>query len=433
VPPEAFTQERPVCAYCGVVLDTMSKRAAQLASVRPSSTLAPILVGVALVSGAAVIGLVLHKPAPPTVPAKAVTATPTPSPAPAAPAARGGGTSIPDGVPTGPPGVFWVDQYAHVVAVDVNGDGTDDLIGGFARREGANVNAYVGAFDGKTLALLWSDGPLSTREKATRKTKVAYASGRVVATSARGEAMLYDAGTGARLGTFPSVDELNDPCGPPPGDKRVFIKTKGKSGLLVDVDAAVAKPGTAPEWCVERRHHLADSGDVWERQAHVIAGGFLEPPPDHVADALPKVPRLEITTAMSDGDDGAVVGALRGEDGAVFVGFDPKTKQVRWQTAAKALIGEGTTKFHRTSPMVDMAFGRLYFDYELRGERRLFAIDAKTGEKAFDAAVPGDGELDNPTYTKDRIYVVLWKGGDGTSVVVLDARTGALVGWLGAR
>jgi hypothetical protein len=421
VSPDVVAKDRPTCGYCGTVFDSKSVTTASLDSRQAphASGRGRRLVALLLAVAAAGIGgfVVLR--------ARAVA-----PPGMAEPSATQSATPVPETqrIPVGPPGVMWIDQYAHVVAADVNGDEIEDIFGGFAEKEGENVNAYIGAFDGKDLHMIWRDGPFSTRAKGTRKTKVAYAAGRLVATTARGEALLYDATNGKRLATFPFDAEIRDPCGPPPGGKTVWIKMDGDNGFAIDVTSAVGKPSAAPAWCTDRRHRTTDSSDCWTRQAHTITGGFLIPDP--AASDLPKIPHFDLAIALSDGGDAVAIGELRGEEGAVFVGFNPETKAVRWQTGVKALTTDGVTSTKRTNILIDIAFGRFYFNYERGGASFLAALDAKTGAKVLDTQLLKDGMPDNPTFTPSRIYLVQWKG-DGTPVHVLDARSGALLGAFG--
>jgi hypothetical protein len=114
----------------------------------------------------------------------------------------------------------------------------------------------------------------------------------------------------------------------------------------------------------------------------------------------------------------------------IVVGFDPKTKTVRWQESLasgdQAAVAESST----TSIMDALAGGRFAAPYELTSKGWHFAaFDARSGQRTWDISLQSLIGVDEPegfSLTAARLYVMRT-----STLEVYDAKTGALIGTIG--
>jgi hypothetical protein len=327
--------------------------------------------------------------------------------------------------PTGTLGATWLDGISAPIAGNVNGDGIEDFIGPYAIREGASLTTYVGAFDGKTFERLWSVGPFGARDMAARKTKVAIAGARVLVLDGRAQAHLYELkdGKAVKNFTFPAADGL---CSPESatGEQTIWVRaiTPPKNGYFIDGITGVGKAGDPPAWCRDGRRRPFDSGD-----ASSIYATLLD------VKAITKVPGMRWSRGMADGPDAVAIGTLSGSDEPYFVGFDPTTKVFRWQKALKALMAGADNTMSKQAEipgLTDLAGRRFYWQYRDGQLTRLAALDAVTGLKLWDTALPPGTAATSYTIGPGRIYLVRQEE-ERLPVDVIDAKTGAFLGSLG--
>ncbi|AGC44021.1 hypothetical protein MYSTI_02705 [Myxococcus stipitatus DSM 14675] len=141
----------------------------------------------------------------------------------------------------------WTERDAPAF-VDVNGDGTEDIVGHVRRHDETGMREYVAAFDGRTLQKLWESLP-SEGPDASRHTKVIAQNGRLVMSEQR-TVNLLELETGKRLGRVPLSDSPRRLCIPPGDTTSVWVEVVDHQHLLFDTRTATAKPAPrAPKGC----------------------------------------------------------------------------------------------------------------------------------------------------------------------------------------
>jgi outer membrane protein assembly factor BamB len=407
-------ETRARCTYCGVDNDLAPPPPASppivIATSGPSTGL---VIGVVVVLALALVGVVAGlslsrgaASAPVSAPVAVAPAAPIPAAPSTSPAPR------PDpyaGLPRGPAGFQWVDQYAAPVGVDANGDGVEDLAGPFVIDSQGKLEVWVGVLDGKDFHLLWKSGPFGIREKATRKTGVAVGKGRMVAVEVKGLAHVYDLRSGDELAVFPySQSDARGLCAVPADEGAVFIGDPGGSGLRIDLATAKSTPVKSPKGCAYRDPPRArDSGDPTQE----VAGVLAVPAPEGFD--WNRVP-------LGDGVDGVGVATPKGDEGLVLVGVDAKSHAVRWQQSAAAVFGRAVDRVD----LVRVGGGAAY----LQLPWELVALDAATGHLRWnDPGATAGGRI---TLTASRLYAagLEWSG---MPVDVYDVATGKRLARLG--
>jgi hypothetical protein len=313
------------------------------------------------------------------------------------------------GVPRGPAGFQWVDQYAAAVGVDANGDGVEDLAGPFILDSQGKLEVWVGVLDGKDFQLLWKAGPFGIREKATRTTGVAVGKGRMVAVEVKGLAHLYDLRSGEELAVFPySASDSRGLCAVPADEGAVYIGDPDGSGLRIDLATARSSPARSPKGCAYRDPRRArDSGDPTQE----IAGVLAVPAPEGFD--WHRVP-------LGDGVDAVGVATPKGDEGLVLVGVDAKSRAIRWQQSATAVFGKAVDRVELVRVGGGVAYVQLPWE--------LVTLDARTGHLRWsNQGATAGGTV---TLTASRLYCA-GLGWDGMPVDVYDVGTGKLLARVG--
>lgn len=322
---------------------------------------------------------------------------------------------------------FKFDHHARPVAVDVNSDGVEDLLGPFAVQRGEVLEMRLGAFDGKTWALLWSHGPFGLEDKAMRKSKLALAGKRVVFVDYTAKATIYDLATGTQGASIALEREPMGVCSPSASGDTVWIWTPGlepTNGVLVDAAAGTSEPRPPPEGCMG----VLRTSDSEENAT--ISG----PRQAEVASRAPEIPRTTPRRALRRGPDAVALASEFGTNAPVFAGFDPESGSLRWQASLAQLAAPGAspagTSLQGEPWPADLADGRFYWGYHV-GRAHFAALDVKTGQKLWDTELPeGMTHASQYTITPSRIYLVDNRG-VGRLVHVLEAATGRLVATVG--
>ena len=140
---------------------------------------------------------------------------------------------------------------------------------------------------------------------------------------------------------------------------------------------------------------------------------------------------FEAKNVVEDGDLAVVLGRKHPGTGVpIAVGFDPKTKAVRWEQPVASGDQTSVAEANVTSIMDALAGGRFVAPYELTSKGWHFtAFDAHSGQRVWDVALPSVIGVDNPegfSLSATRVYVMR-----SSALEVYDAKTGALVGTLG--
>ncbi|NUO50208.1 MAG: PQQ-like beta-propeller repeat protein [Polyangiaceae bacterium] len=271
------------------------------------------------------------------------------------------------------------DSPQKPVLLDVNGDGTEDVIG-IRRIEPDSPNAvrsyFLVAVDGETFETLWGTRPTPERLGA-----VVACAGQLFITSNDKAVAIIDSRTGKR-GPIPAGEVLDLPGSPscPLGDFCVEGDNRSCTPRPPTIeDPAKAGFGRAP---LLRRHR-------------------------------------DDAVALGSGQPDLAVGE---GDGDYLFGFDPETFKIRW----KEKVGDAGGAFGSTQRHHEVAFGRSLSHIPGHDGPTVVARDAKTGRELWTRRVPNadagrgfNGFVASPT----RIYVL----GEGR-VEVLVASSGEWIG-----
>ncbi len=140
---------------------------------------------------------------------------------------------------------------------------------------------------------------------------------------------------------------------------------------------------------------------------------------------------FEAENVVEEGDVAVALGKKHPGTGLpIAVGFDPRTKTVRWQQSLASGDQAGVSESSTTSIMDALAGGRFVAPYELTSKGWHFtALDARSGQRVWDIPLRSQIGVDEPegfALSAARVYVMRT-----SSLEVYDARDGALVGTVG--
>ncbi|MBN8233258.1 hypothetical protein JYK02_37660 [Corallococcus macrosporus] len=413
-----------VCGYCGQAFDLEGPPPARPVPPRappgpPANKQALVMVmgiTVMLVMGAMGAAFFLATgPADPPPRRPAAVARPVPPPVIPAP-------PVGPAPPPPPAPVEWAEQGTPAF-VDINGDGTEDLIGHASRHvAGSDSSHFIAAFDGRTFQKLWESLPAEGPE-AGYYTKVIAQGGRLVMTEQRGVKLL-ELETGKALGRVPLTDAPGRLCIPPGDTTSVWVGVVDGQHLLFDTRTATSKSAPrvpkgcatqplSPQTCDMRRP--AGHPTTCERSSY--------PPSDIRGFSTKYLYRANgYTLSLGTRWPGTQV---------PLVGlYAPGNRKPLWHGV---VADRDPLELRDTAPEVaEITPDAVYIVYELaKGGRRLIRRDLRTGDVAWDVALPDFHSISmlNVLWVRgDRVYVPLW--GD---FHVLDAATGKRLGGLGAK
>ena len=269
----------------------------------------------------------------------------------------------------------WYPQTGVLPAVvDVDGDGTKDLVGLFWRVGQDEAPLHAAAIDGNTFDVKWTAGPYPAQWQGTR-THLAVVGTKVLVTDSQDHARVLMLSTGEVV-----LSELIE------GGLTVACAMDGDDGH------ALVQLGRDPKGL---RIFDMDSGATWVSDA-----GKLASCNDHR-------PRL------ADGD-------LRIEAGTTLVARDKKRELWRGPVAAEGDV------MHYGAAQHDLEDGTLVSLYQIKsGPFRLVARDARTGRETWRALVPrtSHGSYVSAFGVEDPFVLVVVN----QTLHVFDARTGVHV------
>jgi outer membrane protein assembly factor BamB len=377
-----------------------------------SKSIAPYLVLAAVpmaIVGYLMLGTQRPSPPPPppepVAPATVVAAPPPPKPTePNIGDGPGSGGVVPEnerlqwGIGGGP----------SVFPAHIDDDGVEDFVGLYRVFDGGHT-LYVGGFDGATLKRKWASAPLGTLSEGVTSTHAALVGSRVLVTDFRSRGHVIDISTGREVATITLTDRARRLC-PIPGTGQVWVEVADDKHVAVDLAAARMTPSSAP-------------------------------PPTCVADfARPICGFAHAPCAASTADAPGTRGIWTlGPDGAaVTVGVKtPGTPTA----VAFAAGGKGWLTTIAADPAIELAnpfdtlgadlAGGLFVSAHALVEKgaRLVALDARTGERRWDVAIPRSASGSPPhglTATEARIYVPHW-----TWLDIFELKSGRVIGTVG--
>ncbi|MFO0574183.1 MAG: PQQ-binding-like beta-propeller repeat protein [Polyangia bacterium] len=277
-------------------------------------------------------------------------------------------------------------------------------------RLGADDQLYIVAADAKSAAIRWQIGPLGSYSEGYRDTWFAATAKHAVVTDFRGRVHVHALETGAELEVVPLTDRVSHLC-PLPGSEEVALATIDGRTSALDTSRSPLSEGLRgaplPAACGKRRlgHEPASP-----RRPH------------------PSVPGLRVVSTYGE-EDLAVASAVKspGTPLPFAVGFDVKTRAVRWQTAIPAA---DALTVRECSPAA--LGGKRFFATCGVGSSagwRLVALDADSGTRLWENELRPLFAVDSIKHlvaTAQGVYVTRT-----SSLEILDPATGTLRGVLG--
>ena len=316
---------------------------------------------------------------------------------------------------------MWDTVAGPPIPAGVGSGGVEEFVGRVRMR--GDDSLWIVAFEGSKLAELWKAGPFGTYTQGYQSTFASVVGRVVVVTDYRAKLHVYDLASGHETRSLALTDRAKAMCSSPDGKARVWIEMSDEKNVLVDADLGTATPAPRPAWCP----------DAWATTDD--CRGWLKRGPPRLTckgpEGAPRVNGFEAKNVVEEGDLAVALGRKHPGTGVpIAVGFDPKTKAVRWQqllaSGDQATISESST----TSIMDAIASGRFVAPYEVTSKGWHFtAFDARSGQRLWDVALRsliGLDQAEGFALSASRVYVMR-----SSSLDVYDAKSGTLIGTIG--
>ncbi|WP_147443998.1 outer membrane protein assembly factor BamB family protein, partial [Corallococcus sicarius] len=305
--------------------------------------------------------------------------------------------------------------------LDVNGDGTDDVIGHIRRFVDSKSQELVAAFDGRTLAMLWETPP-NEGAGALRTTKVIAQGGKLVMSGPRSLTLL-EAKTGKPLGSVPLSDAPERLCVPSGDTESVWVEVLDEQHLLLNTRTGTARPAPrAPPNCVTPPLSARTCGMGRPVGLTTTCESTDELPSDirgFTARYIFRAGDFLVATGIRSPGTGVPLVAV----------FEKGHTTPLWH----GNVADTDPTHLRDMPpeTAELDGDSVYFLYELaqQGGFHLIRRDARTGAVRWDVPVPRSKVGSGPSALwihAGRVYVPHW-----TWLDVFEAETGHLVGTLG--
>ena len=286
-------------------------------------------------------------------------------------------------------GASWYTQASSLpTMVDVDGDGTKDLVGLFWKSNQDETPLYAAAIDGKTFELKWSAGPYRSQWASTR-THFAVVGRKMVLTDTRDRVITLDLATGAEV----AVDELaggaSDVCALNDGTSRVLLRAAMPAALqrdrVLDVENDVLAPLVGHPTCAARYESCSDAKNGAPCQQW---GALAGAPKDAVSSSS-----FYVTHTLQEGALAVSVGnpatSPTGHDEPRAVAFMKGAKTSSWKGS---LLIEGD-EIHYGSAQSELRDGNLVTFYQAQsGPFKLVSRSAQSGTQRWAATVPDSAE-----------------------------------------
>jgi len=316
---------------------------------------------------------------------------------------------------------LWDTVAGPPIPAAVGKPGVEGFVGRIRARPGDDL--WIAGFEGAKLGQVWKAGPFGTYSQGYQSTHMAVVGRDVVVTDYRANVHVYDVATGKEARTLRLSDRAKGICASPDGKARVWIELSDTNHVLFDADQGTATPAPRPAWCPDT---WANSNDCrgWLKRGPPVPGC-------RGPDVGPKVNGFQAENVVEEADLAVALGKKHpGTAVPMAVGFDPKTKAVRWEqpvaSGDQASVAESST----ISIMDALSDGRFVTPYELTSKGwHMSVFDARSGQRLWDQPLQPIIGVDHPeglSLSATRLYVMRT-----TSVEVYDARNGTLVGTLG--
>jgi hypothetical protein len=263
----------------------------------------------------------------------------------------------------------------------------------------------VGGFDGRTLGRRWAFALPGSPDEGSSSTHVGVAGGRVLMTDIRAQAHVLDLRTGEEIAVVKLSDRAEQVCARPDGAE-FWIRVADGHNVTVSASTAQAAPTAKPAPCPTS---FPDQLCAYARAPCVPA----------TADA----PGAKGRWTLGTGKDAVTLGN-RSPGTAVPLAFAAGGRGwLRPLLDDPALMGSG-------DDAADLAGGLFVVAYSVLSQGyHLSALDAATGDRRWDVAIPCCREPSGPrgiTATETRVYVPHF-----TWMDVFELSTGKHVGTVG--
>jgi uncharacterized Zn-finger protein len=318
------------------------------------------------------------------------------------------------------PARFMWDTVAGPPMPAAVGGGVEGFVGRIRTR--GDDTLWIAAFEGAKLGEVWKAGPLGTYMEGYQSTFAEVTGRSVLVTDYRANLHVYDLASGHETRTLKLTDRAKAMCASPDGKPRVWIQMSDEKNVVFDADTGTTTLASRPAWCP----NVSISGE--DCRGWLKRGDFR--PGCRGPENAPKVPGFEADNVIEEGDLAVALGKKHpGTPTPLVVGFDPKTRAVRWQQPL-ASGDQAGVEASSTSLMDALAGGRFAAPYKVTSKGIYFtAFDARSGQRLWDVALEPQIGIDTPegfAMSAARVYVMRT-----SSLEVYDGKTGTLVGTLG--
>jgi|CZKU01.1.fsa_nt_gi hypothetical protein len=315
---------------------------------------------------------------------------------------------------------LWDTVAGPPIPAAVGGGGVEGFVGRIRSRGGDAL--WIAAFEGKKLGQVWKVGPFGTHSEGYRSTFAEVVGRDVIVTDYRANLHVVDLATGHETRTLKLTDRAKGMCASPDGKAHVWIEMTDEKNVLFDADAGTSTLSPRPAWCPDSYASSGDDCRGWLKRGDARPG--CKGP-----DVAPKVAGFEAENVIEEGDLAVAFGKKHpGTATPIVVGFDPRTKAVRWQQALASGDQAGVEE-SSTAVMDALAGGRFVAPYKTSKAFYLTAFDARSGQRVWDVTLQPLIGIDTPegfSMSATRVYVMRT-----SSLEVYDAANGALVGSIG--
>lgn len=307
--------------------------------------------------------------------------------------------------------------------VDVNGDGTKDIVGLFWKSGQEDTPLYVAAVDGKTFELAWSAGPYPSQWNSTR-THLAVVGAKVLVTDSQETLRVLDLFHGHELHVSEKIPGgITEACALGDGTARAILRRAGTTSewpherRLFDVDRLTFEPLRAGTSCPSRYDTCAPGKAA--TPACSSYGALHGAPKDATT-----TPSFYVTKTMREGKLAVAVGSKSGgsssgREAPIAVGYATNASVSSWR---QPLVVEGD-EMHFGSAQTELRDNTFVTFYPTKaGPWRVVARDPARGTVQWSELVPGSHEGSYAAafgIDADRVLVIM-----NQTLHVFDAATG---------
>lgn len=320
-------------------------------------------------------------------------------------------------------GASWYTQVDVLpTLVDIDGDGTKDIVGLFWRSGHDEVPLYVAAVDGKDFALKWSAGPYASQWNSTR-THLAVVGAKVVVTDSQETLRVLDLHTGLEAAVTETLEGgVTELCAVGDGTPRAIVRGvatpgTGDGSRLYDVDRRAFEPLPAGMTCPRRY-------DTCSPSAKGGPSCFTYGAVPHAPKGATTSPSLYVTKTLRAGALAIAIGSdpkapANGRAVPYAVGFSTNASVATWR---QSLVLDGD-QIHFGGAKTELRDNTFVTFYPTKaGPYRLVGRDPASGALQWSALVPGSHEGSYAAafgVEGDRVLVVM-----NQTLHVFDAATG---------